>query len=275
MRAEVFIEDINDEYYIVKGYGNLDVSSKIKIHIFEVHFDYNKNISKPKWSVGTYVEMLENTDEFFIKGELYQIIPAAEEYPFSVGLKLMSDTPHIKGTPISKYSLDSYIHSGKIEWHENKPEKKIDKAIAKNIEESTKYPFGKPKIKNDLYERYGKSPIEGILNIIHDRKGYKSEWTEEEQMSCAYYGGCDPIYGSGDFDGTTLQDAVDFMKCQPYPVVPNADWKVKDFLECFNKTGLLWSTSAEFKDHRDILQKPEITISKQKQIKININKPKI
>ena len=52
-------------------------------------------------------------------------------------------------------------------------------------------------------------------------------------------------------------------------------YTIDDFKRIWNETGMILYSSAEFKDNRNILLKPEIKISKQKKIKLNIDKPKI
>lgn len=212
---------------------------------YEAHFpiedadQYIKKINKHKWSVGTYVEML-NTHPAYESAKkcdklIFEIIYCDE-------CRGIIDIQHDATGRVYRYSVSGISFEKQYKWHETKPEKK---------EFNGNLGYQSHTVAQGKWEEIDK---------------FAEDWSNEER---------ERLYGSGDFDDATSQDTVDFMKCQPYPVVPNADWKIKDVINCFNETGLLWSTSAESKDHRDILSKPEITISKVKEIDIDINKPKI
>jgi hypothetical protein len=197
--------------------------------------------SKPKWSVGTYVEIL-STKIDLENCNIGDVLKIAQEYD--------ADRKYLKktdGSMIYTASID-YLNEmesyGRFKWHENKPEKeeeefdlvKLDARIDEIIWNNKKY-----------WEEY--------RNSIAKYKGATAGKTVTCELSPE---DMDKNYPTGEFDEATLQDVSRYMRSQgvrpPYHIYPER------LADCF-------------KFGHDILSKPEIKISKQKKINININKP--
>jgi hypothetical protein len=221
---EFVIDSVKEQLLMENLYGCYIINDKYKL-IYEfqensLNSTGNSIVSKPKWSVGTYVEILEtciSNGNRFEKGDVFVLIPRNFS---SNNLNMALINSSKKWSPVMYgHTATKLEEDGVIKWHENKPEKKID--IFPQKGENAK----------DVIERLKKYNIfwaEGSDECV-------DEWMKNKLLE---------RYSNGK---TMLQVELDmYRKC--FPMTPNEC--------CFN-----------------ILQKPEIKISKQKRIKININKP--
>lgn len=206
---------------------------------------------KEKWSIGTYVEILKSYQQYKA-GDFYLIIPRSSsdntlKLRLEVGGKLEGDIKYIYGRDLD------HIENDLIKWYENKPEK--------NIYDAPRLP------KNyDL--------------VISDAEMDNKVWNDDkcwEYYRDRYTAVCDP-YKSGIFDLSALEDAAKYIKshgAQPPYIFGGATAGKEVAVMCNPYLDYPERLADCFKFKYNILDKPEITISKQKKINININKPKI
>jgi len=205
--------------------------------------------SKPKWSVGTYVEFLTDrvlSDGTIVHKGIYEIVTYVKELEY-----IELNVGGVLG--IWKFLIKDWSLISQIKWHENKPEENMFNIDVSKIDYSPSPEFYDGSRLSNYHAdecgkiaKYGKSPIEGIYQYL-------------QESNIKYYAAADP-YKSGDFDEKTLEDVAEYMRNQPVVrYVDPIDYRRMfpyTWEECFNEP----------------LKKRRITISNIKPIKININK---
>ena len=309
---EFVIDSVEEQLLMENIYKCYIINDKNKL-IYEfpessLNSTGNSIVSKPKWSVGTYVEFLEDytlSNKDVVRKGFYEIIIYSENLEF---IEL-----NLNGI-MWKFFIKDFHFLDKIKWHENKPEKDNKKFFV----EINSLPLSVPKIQVPparICEDIGYYKVKETWNKTF-KPGYKSEWRavdENDEKYRAWFGKknkdnkargqwpdatnavteeqlqedlecvCKELFGLRMEDqqnklyeryGKSPLTGLSYRK-QKVIDKKDKEYTIDDFVRIWRETGYIFFSDTKPTPVFNILKKPEIKISKQKKISININKPKI